>query len=199
MFFRTQVFMAAVLALWSGGALADKLPLNDISRYINSLKTVKTPFTQINGDGSISTGQIYIKRPGRMRFEYDEPEGTVVVASANAVVVADQKSNLPPETYPLRRTPLKLILDRNVNLGRTNMVVGHSFDGTATVVVAQDPEHPEYGNIAMKFTADPIELRQWVINDANGGQTTVVLGALEKVSNLSSKLFDGEALRRRGQ
>ena len=45
------------------------------------------------------------------------------------------------------------------------MVVGHSFDGTATVVTAQDPEHPEYGSIQMKFTGNPVELRQWVVND----------------------------------
>ncbi len=171
-------------------ATAQKLPLNDISAYLNKLQTAKGEFTQINDDGSISTGTIYIKRPGKVRFEYNPPETALVVAGSNTVVIYDGKSNQPPESYPLSRTPLSIILARNVNLGAANMVTGHSFDGTATVVTAQDPQNPEYGNIQMKFTGNPVELRQWVINDGNGSQTTVVLGDLQKGANLPNRLFD---------
>ena len=77
-----------------------------------------------------------------------------------------------------------------MNLARRNMVVGHSYDGTATIVTAQDPEHPEYGNIQLKFTANPIELRQWVVTDGQGARTTVILGQLQKVNSLPSTLFN---------
>lgn len=171
-------------------AAAQKLPLSEISSYLNDLQTAKGEFTQINDDGSISTGTIYIKRPGKVRFEYNPPETALVIAGSNTVVIYDGKSNQAPESYPLNRTPLSIILARNVNLGATNMVTGHGFDGTATVVTAQDPENPEYGNIQMKFTANPVELRQWIINDGNGSQTTVVLGDLQKGGNLPNRLFD---------
>lgn len=171
-------------------AMAQKLPLNDISAYLNQLQTAKGEFTQINDDGSISTGTIYIKRPGKVRFEYNPPETALVVAGSNTVVIFDKKSNQPAETYPLARTPLSIILARNVDLASANMVTGHSFDGTATVVRAQDPQNPQYGNIQLKFTGNPVELRQWVINDGNGSQTTVVLGDLQKGGALPNSLFD---------
>ncbi|WP_299285465.1 outer membrane lipoprotein carrier protein LolA [uncultured Tateyamaria sp.] len=186
----TRIAAMAIAALTAQTAWADKLPLNSISSYLNDLKTAQGSFTQINDDGTIDTGTVYIKRPGKMRFEYNAPNTSLVVASANAVYIADSKSNQPPETYPLRRTPLSLILARNVNLGRANMVTGHSFDGTATIVTAQDPENPEYGNIQMKFTDSPVQLRQWVVNDSGGGQTTVVLGELSTGGSLSNRLFD---------
>lgn len=186
---------AALILATATPALADKLPLGTISGYLNALKTAKGEFTQINDDGSISTGTIYIKRPGRVRFEYNPPESGLVVAGSQTVVIYDKKSNQPAETYPLKRTPLSLILNENVDLSRARMVVGHRFDGTATVVKAQDPDNPEYGNIEMKFTSNPTELRQWVINNANGGQTTVILGALEKGGNLPNRLFDVGAAR----
>ncbi len=187
------LFVSIVAA---GSAAAEKLSLNEISAYLNSLKTAQGAFTQINDDGSISTGTLYISRPGKMRFEYDPPEQALVLASANAVVIIDRKSNQPPETYPLSRTPLSLILARQVNLGQARMVVGHDFDGTATFVTAQDPKNAEYGTIQMSFTDNPVQLRQWVINDANGGQTTVVLGAFETGVSLRNTLFDpGVALR----
>lgn len=173
-------------------ARADILPLSEVSAYLNELKTVEAAFTQINDDGSISTGRLYLKRPGRIRFEYDPPEKAMVLASGNTVAIFDGRSNEPPETYPLQRTPLSVILDENVNLGRADMVTDHVYDGTITRVRAQDPEHPEYGSIDMMFTGEPVELRQWIINDGNGGRTTVILGEMETGRDLGSSLFNIE-------
>jgi len=169
---------------------AEQLTLADISNYLNSIKTLKSSFTQINDDNSISTGQLYIRRPGRMRFEYDPPEQALVIAAASAVVIIDRKSNQPPETYPLNRTPLSLILSNNINLGRANMVQKAVFDGKSTTVTARDPDNPESGFIEMSFTDNPTQLRQWVINDGSGSRTTVILGEFETGMNLPNSLFD---------
>lgn len=168
---------------------AEKLSLNAISQYLNAMKTVTSEFTQINADGTISTGTIYIRRPGRARFEYNPPDEALVLASGQQVAIFDAKSNTGPTQYPLSRTPLNLILARNIDLARAGMVKGHSFDGTATSVLAQDPQHPEYGSIQLLFTDSPVELRQWVITDGAGDQTTVILGVLEKVASLNNNLF----------
>ncbi|SHI42801.1 Outer membrane lipoprotein-sorting protein [Shimia gijangensis] len=189
----------AIFVAMSMPAMADKLSLNALSAYLNDMKTAKSAFTQINDDGSVSTGRVYIKRPGRVRFEYDPPEKAMVLASANTVAIFDGRSNQPPETYPLKRTPLSVILARNVNLAKANMVVGHDYDGTATMVTAQDPEHPEYGNIQLMFTAEPTELRQWIINDGSGGQTTVILGEMETGVPLKNALFNIELYLQRTQ
>lgn len=175
-------------------AAAEILPLKAISDYLNDLKTAQAPFTQVNDDGSISTGKVYIKRPGRVRFEYDPPVEAMVLASANTVAIFDGRSNQPPETYPLKRTPLSVILARKVNLGKANMVVGHQLDseGDMTIVTAQDPENPEYGNIQLMFSPEPVELKQWVINDGSGGQTTVILGDMETGMPLKNTLFNIE-------
>ncbi|MAU43936.1 MAG: cell envelope biogenesis protein LolA [Yangia sp.] len=177
------------LVLTTASAAAQQLSLNQISQYLNSIQSAKSPFTQINGDGTISTGTISIKRPGKVRFEYNPPEQALVLAWSGAVYVFDKKVRGQPETYPLSQTPLSIILERNVNLAQRGMVTGHSYDGTATTVTAQDPRHPEYGSIQMKFTGNPVELRQWIIRDGNGNTTTVVLGGLQKAS-LPNSLFD---------
>ncbi len=186
----SALFLTCALALAPIAATAQQLSLGQISGYLNKLQTAKGEFTQINDDGSISSGTIYIKRPGRARFEYNAPETTLVVVGANTVVIYDRKSNQPAESYPLARTPLSIILAKRVDLGRARMVTGHAFDGTATVVTAQDSDNPEYGNIQLKFTDNPVELRQWVINDGGGSQTTVILGDLQKGGNLPNRLFD---------
>ena len=183
------ILTLAVTLVASSGWAAEKLPLKAISSYFNAITTAQGRFSQINDDGSRSTGVLYIHRPGRMRFEYDPPQAAVVIAGAGAVVIHDPKSNEPPETYPLKRTPLWIILARKVNLDQAKMVVGHGFDGTATIVRALDPEHPEYGSIDLKFTDNPVALTEWVINDGNGGQTTVVLSGLKTGGRFNSDLF----------
>lgn len=186
-----RTFLAGTAALAATPAFAAKLSLNDISAYMNGIAEAKSDFTQVNDDGTLSTGTFFMHRPGRVRFEYNPPEALLVVAGGGQVGIFDGKSNLRrAERYPLRRTPLNLILEPNVNLSRRNMVVGHDFDGTATVVTAQDPEHPEYGSIQLKFTANPIELRQWIVTDGQGSQTTVILGQLSNASGLSGALFN---------
>ncbi|SHL15558.1 Outer membrane lipoprotein-sorting protein [Roseovarius marisflavi] len=170
-------------------AAAQQLSLGQISGYLNGLKTAQGAFTQINDDGTISTGRILIKRPGRVRFEYDPPEKTLVVADGDTVGIVDPKSNTGTEAYPLHRTPLKIILARNVDLTRERMVTGHSSDGKSTTVRAQDPDNPEYGSIELVFTGDPVELRQWVINDSGGSRTTVVLGDLKTGMRLEDESF----------
>lgn len=187
-------FLALVLP-----AQADEIPLKDLSAYINALGTAQTDFTQANADGSVATGKLFIKRPGRVRFEYAPPDKALVLASSGQVAIFDDKSNQPPEQYPLRRTPLNLILAQKVDFGQARMVVGHQEVAGTTRVIAQDPEHPEYGTIELVFTANPVTLRQWIITDDLGQQTTVSLGPLQAASDLPSNLFSiNDELARRG-
>jgi outer membrane lipoprotein-sorting protein len=184
------VLSAALAVALAVPVAAEKLSLDEISAFLNAMKTAKSPFTQINDDGTISTGTLFIKRPGRVRFEYNPPDDTLVLASGGAVAIFDSKSNAGPQTYPLNKTPLLIILGKNVNLARARMVTGHDYDGTATTITAQDPDHPEYGNIQLVFTPDPAQLRQWVINNDAGSQTTVILGDLQRGGFLRDAMFN---------
>lgn len=186
----TALFAPLAAIVMALPAHAEIIPLSDLSRYLNGLTTAESDFTQVNADGSISTGRLYIKRPGRARFEYAPPDRSLVLAGGGQVAIFDAKSNQPPEQYPLRRTPLNLILAEDVDLGRAEMVVGHGEVDTTTRVIAQDPENPEYGTIELVFTADPVELRQWIITDDLGSQTTVILGEMVKGGDIPASLFN---------
>jgi len=170
--------------------MAQKLPLADISDYFNNMTTAQANFTQINDDGTQSTGRIFIRRPGRIRFEYDPPDASLVLAGGGQVAVFDAKSNQPPERFPLRRTPLNLILARNVDLAQAKMVIGHTENGPETSVIAQDPKNPEYGTIELVFTGNPVALRQWIVTDGSGQRTTVNLGPLSYGGKLRASMFN---------
>lgn len=197
----TRAFLtAAALAASLSAAQAEPIPLKDLSAYLNSLTTAEATFKQINSDGSGSSGKVIIRRPGRMRFEYVKPDKTLVLASGGQLAIFDDKSNQPPEEYPLKRTPLNLILGDKIDLGQARMVVGHREEGKLTLVTAQDPEHPEYGSLELGFSADPVTLRQWVVTDGGGAQTIVLLDAFKTGESYSPALFSiiAEEERRAG-
>ena len=197
---RAAALLSLAAFLWlAAPAQARELSLAEISAYLNGLKVAEARFRQFNDDGSISTGTLYIRRPGRMRFEYDPPEKSLVMAGQGQVAVFDPKSNQPPERFPLVRTPLNLILAEKVDLGRDKFLLGHFSDGKTTSIVAQDPKHPDYGNIQLVFSADPITLRQWIVTDSAGQKTVVVLDELKLGGSYRASLFSIEdEMRARG-
>lgn len=185
-----RTLLALSLTALALPAAAQELSLNEISSYLNGFTTGQGGFTQINADGTISTGTIYIKRPGRIRFEYAPPDGGMFIAGGGQVAIFDPRSNAEPERYPLNQTPLNIILERHVDLAQRDMVTGHVSDGTSTTVTAQDPAHPEYGSIQLVFTANPIELRQWVVTDDTGSETTVILNDVVTGGQIGDRMFN---------
>ncbi len=193
-----RILLAALATALAVPAAAE-IPVNDISRYLNGFQTAQAEFTQINSDGTLSTGDLSIRRPGRARFDYDAPNGGLVIAGGGQVAIFDPVSNTPPEQYPLSQTPLSLILAQNVDFARSGMLVAHQGDATQTAVTLQDPAHPEYGNIQLVFTPSPVTLRQWVITDDGGSQTTVILGDMATGVGIGASRFSiPQEMRSRG-
>ena len=197
---RILSFIAVLaLTLYAGAVSAQQLSLSQISAYLNQLQTAQGGFTQINADGTLSTGQIYIKRPGRIRFEYNAPSDSLVMAGGGQLAIFDPRSNTGPDRYPLNQTPLSIILQNNVDLERADMVKNVASDGTTTTVTAQDPDNPNFGSIQLVFTANPVELRQWIVTDEFGTETTVILNDLIMGSVIRDVLFNiNVETRRRG-
>ncbi len=187
-----RAVLAPLIVMLALPAQSKEVPLDVLSAYLNSLTTVEASFVQVNADGSKSKGKIYIQRPGRARFEYAAPDRNLVIAAGGQVIIFDARSNEPPEQYPLARTPLNLILARDVDLRAARMVVGHKEVGDVTVVKAQDPKHPDYGTIDLIFSANPVALKEWIITDDIGNQTSVTLSDLVAAPNFSASMFSKE-------
>ncbi|WP_170317590.1 LolA family protein [Paroceanicella profunda] len=186
--------MAAIALLAATGASAQSgADVQRISNYLNGLTTMEGSFIQTNPDGSISEGKFYIRKPGLMRFEYAPPNPAVVVSDGTWVAVVDRASNAGAQRYPLGETPLDLILRDRVDLAREGAVQSVEREGGQLRVRALDPDAPRKGDITMVFSDNPLELRQWIVRDENGGITTVVLSEMRRGVQLERSLFSIES------
>ena len=183
----------AMMLLLAAPASGQTISLDALSSYLNAMTTAESAFIQITDDGSQSTGRMYIKRPGRIRFEYDPPELALVIVGGGQVAVFDPKANAEPTRFPLIHTPLSLVLERTVDLARRDMVVMHKSEGPITFIVLQDPDRPEYGSIQLMFTDNPVQLSQWIVDDNSGSQTQIILGDWVQGQEIPNILFNIQA------
>lgn len=190
--------LAAMAALpFAGSALAqDQRVLTEVSKYLNQLTSVRGRFTQINGNGSRSAGTYWLRRPGRVRFEYDGGQSMVVADGVN-IAVFDAKSNAPVQRYPIRTTPLRFLLAERIDLTQANLAQQTASQSGFTNVVLRDPDAPRDGSMELRLRNSPPALTQWTVREKSGQATTVILETIERVSDMDMMLFNVEALARR--
>ena len=178
---------AALFPLSASGAVA-QADLMRISNYLNGIGTMEGTFVQVGPDGDLSEGQFYMRRPGRIRFEYDPPNPTLIVADGFWVGVYDTLDQTL-DRFPLSETPLDLLLRDRVDLRREGAIQSIERSGGQLRVRAVDPDAPDQGSITMIFNDNPLELVQWIVTDEQGLTTTVALSEVRRNVELSPKLF----------
>ena len=179
-----------IIALFGTPLRAEKISLFSLSSYLDSIKKVSGTFTQFNSDKTISTGRIFLFRPGRMRMEYKTPDNSLVIVGGSQIAVFDSKSNTAPRVFPLRKTPLNILLKKQINLKTSNIVIRHEEVGNSTVVLLQDPKLSSYGSLKLVFVDHPVTLKQWVITNEMGDQTVLKFKDFINQPNMSSDKFN---------
>ena len=186
-FVKFQIFV--VLLLSASILRADPYSLENLSDYLTNFKSLKANFFQVNADGSESSGIILMKRPGRMRFEYDKPDKTLVIVSAGALAIFDPKGDQEPLTYPVRNNPISLLLKSEVDLVNSGMVSNYAQKLEEAVLIIKDPTKPERGSVELLFSGAQPELKKFTIKNENGTSTSIVLEDTEYPKNISNTLF----------
>ncbi|MEM6487470.1 MAG: outer membrane lipoprotein carrier protein LolA [Pseudomonadota bacterium] len=159
-----------------------------ISNYLNGTTTLQGAFVQVGPDGDVSTGAFFLRRPGRVRFEYDLPNPTLIVADGTWVGVIDRRARTL-DRFPLSRTPLDLLLSDRVDLRTAGAVTAIERGGGRIRVTAIDPDAADQGSISMIFSDAPLQLIQWVVVDAQGLTTTVALSDIRANVAIDGGMF----------
>lgn len=144
-----------------------------IANQFASVKTLTGDFVQFGPRGDQTEGTFYIERPGKIRFNYNQPSPIRVISDGESVVINNRKLDTW-DLIPLSKTPLKLLLSDQINLtGSTVKSVKEEPD--MTTIVLGDKSIFGNSTITMMFDPKSFELRQWTITDAQGLDTTVMI------------------------
>jgi len=159
-----------------------------IDAALNNTLSFQGRFAQYGADGSFSQGQIFLQRPGKLRFEYDAPE-TLLIVSDGVTLTEHDKALQTMDRVPLSATPLNFFLKENVQLSRDTEIVGLTKTATDIAVTARDGSGEMDGDITMVFNANDLKLREWIIRSSFGGGARVVLSDLRYNERVNPRLF----------
>ncbi|HYF07541.1 MAG TPA: outer membrane lipoprotein carrier protein LolA [Acetobacteraceae bacterium] len=166
----------------------DRADIARVEAYLNGLRTLRARFVQAAWNGAVAEGTAWIWRPGRMRFEYDPPEPLLLVADANQFMMYDREMR-QPTTIPVGSTPLGLLLRPNIRLSGDVTVTRVERAPGLLAVTLHRSESPAEGRLTLVFSDEPMELRQWVVVDAQGRETRVSLSRIETGLTFEARLF----------
>ncbi len=167
---------------------AERADLDRVSAYLNSIRTLKSGFVQLGPEGQMEQGEFYLEKPGKVRFAYNPPSPTLIVATGGTVYVKNVNLNTV-DRYDLSDTPLGLLLNDAVDLKTNKAVVGVAEQNGAIVVQARTSSNRNDSNIQLVFAAPALELRQWTVRDNQGGVTTVALQNLQVGAAMPDGVF----------
>ena len=166
----------------------------EIERYFNSIRTMQARFVQTNPNGSIIQGTFYVRRPGRMRFEYDPPSQLKIVADGFQVTMWDPTTKDFGQ-WPIGWTAASFLVKDPLSLsGDLRVEKLERVNGLIEATMSQ-AKKPQDGKVIVRFVENPLTLRGWTIIDNRGQQVTVALNGMQTGMQLADSLFKNDSGR----
>ena len=174
-----------ILVFLTEVALAKDQTLTRIQRYLSDMNTLQANFSQINDTGDIMTGKLYLKRPGKIRFSYDNPHNLQIVSKQQALLIFDPKSSgSGPLTYPLSSTPLGFLVKNEVGALINESSMSFERDDKMFINI----QNPQY-RISIEFKKKPMSLIGWEFENQIGEIISVSLNNIKTNDFISNEIF----------
>jgi outer membrane lipoprotein-sorting protein len=164
----------ALAALAAPAFAANELPR--VQAHLKAIDTMVADFAQTDQNGKTLTGTITLKRPGKVRFQYQKGVSLLVVSDGKALTMIDYQV-AQVSSWPIGNSPLALLLDPNRDMSRYAKAV--PAPPGRLMIEGRDPKHPELGTMTLGFSESPagpggLVLAGWTVLDAQGNRSTVV-------------------------
>lgn len=188
-----SLLIALAVALGAGPASAelDEQDLADVARidrYFNDITTLSARFVQIAPSGEVSEGDFFLRRPGRLRFEFAPPVPILIVADGFRLVFYDRELG-QVSAWPVGATPLGPLLARTVGLAASGHAQSVARAPGLLRLTLIDPDRTDEGSLTLVFRDQPLELRQWEVTDVQGLMTVIALSGMRINPALDPQLF----------
>ena len=183
------IFGISVIIIFSiEFALPKNKTLNLIKDYLGDIRTLEAKFSQTNHRGDTMTGDLFLKKPGKIRFSYDPPYNLQIVSKQQAILIFDPKnSGTGPLTYPLSFTPLGFLIKNDLSsLISEN---GESFELNGLIFLKI--RNPQY-ELSIEFNKNPVSLTGWEFKNQMGEMIEIRLKDIRKNNYISDEIFKTE-------
>lgn len=195
---------AAVPAAFLAAPVSVSAAEGDLDTAVAALRGISTmtaDFTQTDRNGATIPGKLYLKRPGKIRFEYAPSAKMLVVSNGKSLYLIDYEVR-QVQRWPIGNSPLGALLDPSRDVKAYGRLMPTENPAVVSVEV-KDRKRPEYGVITLIFIRDAaspggLRLTNWVALDAQNQRTTVRLSNQRYGEEIADSTFTFTDPRRTG-
>ena len=166
--------------------------------YLAVIVSMRADFVQIAPNRNVSAGKLVLERPGKIRFDYEDPSPLLIVGDGKIINLIDYELRQVTK-WPIMRTPLRPLVSKNIVYGDDVKITNVARDATAISVTMINPKNKRDGELRLIFTREPFTLKRWEVTDPQGNITIVALANIKTNMAVDKKtfMFDDPRPRRR--
>ena len=176
--------------------------LTQVANYIRAVKSLTANFAQTDNKGQTLTGQLTLKQPGKIRFQYQKGIPLLIVGDGSALTMIDYEVR-QVQRWPIKNSPLGALIDPSRDFTKFGKVIP-TGDPNVLSIEAKDPKRPEYGTITLVFQRKAsapagLDLYGWVAKDAQGNLTSFRLTGHQYNAPVADSVFRWQDPRTRAR
>ena len=160
-----------------------------ILNYLESFSSLSSKFIQINNNGDILSGKIFVSRPGKFRIEYEQIPLLLISDSKRLASINKDLKSI--SFHSTNKNPLSILLFKKLDLKKVKVLNLVENENTLLVEISST-NFEEKGVVQILFETKPLKMKKWTVFKADQTKTEVFFDNLFLDTSLSSKLFNIE-------
>lgn len=184
---------AALSLVSAAPAMAAPAAIEQAVAALRGIDTMRANFVQrSDSTGQQVTGVISLKRPGKIRFQYQRGYPVLILSDGKALTIVDSEVK-QTQRWPIGNSPMGALLNPAKDVTQYGTLLP-SLDPNVVNIRVADRKHSEYGvmtlTLARKAGAPGgMELVGWQTVDAQNRRTTIILSGHQYGVALDDDLF----------
>ena len=182
-----KIFFITVLFYLISGFKYNESDLTKISNFFNSFNSISAEFIQLSSNGDKKTGILKVEKPNKIRVEYLNPSGLLLISDGLKLAVINEKlDNI--SLYKKDELPIGLFLNNDFLIEKKNIINYSDKDNIIEIELSYN-NLKDQRSITFFFEKKPLQLKKWTIKEANGIATIMYLNNITFNEKLNKKEF----------
>ena len=161
--------------------------IDKIFKYLQNFDSIKSDFIQVNNNGDLQSGKIFLFRPGKIRIEYSTPPLLIMSDGKKIATINKKTKNIA--FYSIDDVPIKLLLFKKFNKNSINIIKFEDINNQFKIILSQ-LDSKDQGFIEIIFEKKPFQMKKWTIFKSDGSKTEVLFNNLKLNEKIDPIQFD---------
>ena len=178
-----------LLSVWFlSPSISNATNRSQVNTFFENLNTLEADFIQVGPSGNLSNGKVYFDLPGKLRIDYHNPNSLLITCKGFWIVLQDRNLKTT-NNIPLKNSPFSILLEKKMSL--SNKTIKTEIQNKSGIIsfTIKSSNNNEGGELILEFSENPLHLKKWIIKDAFGNITTVLIQNAKYNKKLSHLLF----------